>query len=538
MIARARGEEGFTMIIAIGVMFVTGLLLVAAFTIANGDARNSHHSATEKMAYYAALAGIQQYEYKLEAEPNFWETCNTIESTVPAEKEASYVAAPVPATGQAACNEASPFTSMIESKGLYANTFRVRSTGYAGPEGKFGVKGTGSARRTVIATFGVTGFLQFVYYTNFEQMDPSLYANNGSGASCAKGRSCTYKELAEECRGKYWPTWSAEKISCKTINFVSGDQLEGPFHTNDAPSIEGAVKFGRSGHVPTDSVEMVQGSYGSGSGCPSKGAIYYTATGCYTKGQSFEAPPTDTSLAFYVESAYKFKGVTKIVLEGTTMTITNNGVTKPGVAWPPNGLIYVEEGNGTCGYEYDPENADNASETSLEAGCGTVYVQGSYSKSLTVAGSKDLVITNSIYPTSVAGKFAKSGEKATAPSGTAVMGLIASEYVRIYHPCSGNSNGTGTLSNPWIYAGILSTSHSFINDNFGCGSPTSELNVFGAIAQNYRGVVGEGSPGNVVHGYLKNYEYDDRLATDEPPYFLAPLKAGWKIVRQVSPALP
>ena len=57
------------------------------------------------------------------------------------------------------------------------------------------------------------------------------------------------------------------------------------------------------------------------------------------------------------------------------------------------------------------------------------------------------------------------------------------------------------------------------------------LNIYGAIGQNYRGVVGTGAGGT---GYLKNYEYDDRLATTEPPYFLTPLKAGWKIVRQTA----
>jgi hypothetical protein len=543
MTSRSRREDGFTMIIAIGVMFVTGLLLVAAFTIANGDAHNSHHSTTEKMAYYAALAGIQQYESKLEAEPNFWQTCTKLESTVPAEKEESYVVTPVPASGQSACSTSSPFTSMIESKGLYANTFRVSSTGTAGPGGKFG--SAGSSRRTLIATFGVTGFLDFVYYTNYEQADPALYAKSGGNGTCKGGRSCSAEELAEECVGKYYVQWSKEGIGCLTINFRAGDQIEGPFHTNDSASIVGAAKFGRSGHTPTDTVEMgaaatslSEGSYGSASGCPSKGAIYYTTSGCYTKARTLEAPPTDTSLEFYVEPAYRFKGVTKIVLTGSTMTITNNGVEKKGYAWPENGLIYVEAGNGSCTYEYNPENADNSYETSREAGCGTVYVQGSYSKSLTIAGTKDVVITESIYPTSVAGKFAKSGEKATVPTGTAVMGLIASEYVRIYHPCSSNTNGTGTISNPWIYAGILSTSHSFLNDNFGCGSTTGELNVFGAIGQDYRGTVGEESNGKPVHGYLKNYEYDDRLATDEPPYFLTPLKAGWKIVRQVSPALP
>jgi hypothetical protein len=36
-------------------------------------------------------------------------------------------------------------------------------------------------------------------------------------------------------------------------------------------------------------------------------------------------------------------------------------------------------------------------------------------------------------------------------------------------------------------------------------------------------------------GYFKDYNYDERLATSQPPYFLAPLKAGWKIIRQTAP---
>jgi hypothetical protein len=37
-------------------------------------------------------------------------------------------------------------------------------------------------------------------------------------------------------------------------------------------------------------------------------------------------------------------------------------------------------------------------------------------------------------------------------------------------------------------------------------------------------------------GYLKDYKYDERLAVDEPPYFLSPLNAGWKVARETSPS--
>ena len=78
-----RAQDGFTMIIAIGVMLVTSLLLVAAFTVANGEVQASHVNLAQKQAYYAALAGVQQYEYLLQANPDYWQTCNSVESNVP-----------------------------------------------------------------------------------------------------------------------------------------------------------------------------------------------------------------------------------------------------------------------------------------------------------------------------------------------------------------------------------------------------------------------------------------------------------------------
>jgi hypothetical protein len=92
------------------------------------------------------------------------------------------------------------------------------------------------------------------------------------------------------------------------------------------------------------------------------------------------------------------------------------------------------------------------------------------------------------------------------------------------------SNDTGSLTNPTIYAAILAVNHSFIVDNYDCGNQLGTLHVYGAIAQLYRGPVGTGGGGGT--GYLKDYNYDDRLATTEPPYFLNPVSAHWFVSRQ------
>jgi len=158
-----------------------------------------------------------------------------------------------------------------------------------------------------------------------------------------------------------------------------------------------------------------------------------------------------------------------------------------------------------------------------------VYVSGTYSKPITIAAEEDLIINGNIYPTSVT----TLGE---APTGTDTLGLIAGHYVRIYHPvtntnCEKAENAEGSLKNPWIYAAILSTNHSFAVDNFECGNQLGNLNVYGAIAQRFRGIVGLVGES----GYIKNYKYDERLAVDEPPYFLNPINAGWKVARETAP---
>ncbi len=501
------------MIIAIGVMFVSSLLLVAAFTAANGDIALTHTDTTQKQAYYAALAGIQEYEYQLQVNPDYWETCTAPKANVAnSEEDERYEVTLITAESAKSlesCSTAKPFESMIESTGSAANTFRIESTGYAG-----------KSVRSLVATFKVTGFLSFIYYTNYEELDPALL-------EVSTPQDC--EKYYTEKRPSY----------CQNIQFVTGDEIKGPMHTNDSVDLCGDPVFGRSKHNPLDVIEFVRGTFEA---CGSK-PVYNTATKNYVKGTSLPPPVSDESLGSYVEAANEFTGVTKLELNGlaNTITITNAEVNsgKPKtIEWPKNGLIWVQSGSGSdaCKFLYSPFGADSSNEEKEEAYCGNVYVSGTYSTSLTIGSDDDVIIKGSVYPTSVAGKLGAE------PTGTATLGLIANNYVRVYHAIEGSntsgeckgSNGT-SLESPWIYAAILATKHSFIVDNYNCGKPLGELNVYGAIAQDFRGPVGTGEATKVDTGYLKNYNYDERLAVDEPPYFLSPLNAGWQVSRLTAP---
>jgi hypothetical protein len=87
-----------------------------------------------------------------------------------------------------------------------------------------------------------------------------------------------------------------------------------------------------------------------------------------------------------------------------------------------------------------------------------------------------------------------------------------------------------------VYASIQTLQHSFYVQSYNEGAVQGSVIVYGSIAQKYRGAVGSGSldwRGNFTptHGYLKSYNYDQRLHSRAPPYFPQWLGAAWSTKR-------
>jgi len=183
------------------------------------------------------------------------------------------------------------------------------------------------------------------------------------------------------------------------------------------------------------------------------------------------------------------------------------------VALPANGVIYVRKAtSGTCtgggnrlGY---PISRDD---TSYECRKGDVFIRGTLKGRLTVAAENNVVIINDLV-------------YAGGTAGNDILGLIANEYVEIYHPVDGNSNLSDSrnphplFTNPTIHAAILALNHSFRVQNHGDGDDLGELSITGAIAQQWRGTVGTGGATSINSGYEKNYVWDPQLAYDSPPH--------------------
>jgi hypothetical protein len=245
--------------------------------------------------------------------------------------------------------------------------------------------------------------------------------------------------------------------------------------------------------------------------------------------QTLEPPSSNSELKAVAQSGTGYyKGKTYIRFANNNMYVRNKGVTTM-VGVPSNGVIYVDADptQGSCQPVQYPVQTDYTE----DAGCGNVYVSGTYSSSLTVASANDIIIA----PTTTSGTLDWTTlDENLVKTQNSVLGLIANNFVRVGHKVIRGSSSCSNFSTAMdnkglnIDAAILSLQHSFIVDNYNCGTALGNLNVTGAIAQRYRGAVGTNG-GNT--GFIKNYVYDDRLRYRSPPFFLNPVDSAWGIVR-------
>ena len=497
-----RCQQGFTTVTLMGVLMVGGLLVTASFAAINPDIGFSKKDEDMKEAYAAAEAGIHYYLNRLGQDNNYYLHCTNVTppsgpGTSPVNQvwngsgsdprvfrsipgyTAKYAIELLPATGYSSCQENVGESMVNPSTG----TFRIRSTGISG-----------SRKRSIVATLRRKSFIDFLYFTDFETLDPLAYATSTDQAYAAA--NCN-KYRAQ--RGS----------SCTEINFISADNINGPLHTNDSIQVCGTPSIGRDSN---DAVELNGSTPGWVSSC-SGSTPNFVGTRVWPGGV-LPMPPTNSALKDSVDPAYLFTGETTLVFNGSTVTVTTASGSTTTKSLPANGLIYVQSSSCTSGYTRQQTYA-------AQTGCGNVRVKGTYNSDITIGADNDIIVTDDF----------KRGTTNT------LAGLIANNFVRVYHPvsfssstsCTNSSGGPGTIE---IDAAILALSHSFIVDNWYCGSALGSLTVVGAVAQKYRGPVGTGSGGSVSTGYSKNYSYNDNLRYREPPYFIDPVLAAWKLTRQ------
>jgi len=533
---RASGDEGVALPMVLGTMFILTAFLLTSLGLALANMNPARADQDSKAALAAAQAGIDEYISQLSASGGqYWtndgvDPANPAFDTIPATPACDGGGRSVPGAGVVT---ASFCYRVLTPKTVTAQAgyIDLQVTGSSSPPG-----GGREVSRTLTTTLRPEGFIDFVYFTDVEVLDPVLL---GNPAGCAK----------------HYYDGRDTQPGCLNIQWASRDEVDGPLHSNDALLVGGSVRF-KNARTESSWPEDKGGDPDRlwwGSGEPEDDGFdpVYAATLPLPLGNQellkYVLPKVDTNPNTNRPGCL-YTGATRIRFVGSTMKVfsPNTTAAPPGclnvsnrgseqtLPIPP--VIYVKPASGTCsgvGYPRPDELTDPKYVTTTDySPCrGTAFVEGNVDGQVTISAEDDIVVTADV---SVQDR-----------NGTDIVGLVAGNYVWIYHPideddydpaciepaCPDKDDFENLLDDDdtvdRVDAAILSLRHSILVQNWDMGDDLDDLTIYGALAQKFRGPVGT-SGGT---GYDKDYIYDDRLRVLQPPFFLAPESAPWRSVQ-------
>ena len=176
----------------------------------------------------------------------------------------------------------------------------------------------------------------------------------------------------------------------------------------------------------------------------------------------------------------RLTGNSTVVLNSDgTMNVTNSDKKwkNKSMAMPANGALFVNN--------------------------GTLTISGTLNGRLTAGATSDVILPNNLV---------YANNPRTNPASADMLGIISESDVMI------DDNAPTNLE---IDASIMALSTSFMLENWSTVSPKGTLTVYGGIIQDQRGPVGtfNGSNGQKLSGYSKNYSYDPRMLATPPPFY-------------------
>lgn len=539
-------------------------------------------------AYRAVEAGLNEYEYEIDTNPNLV-LCNSTNLSTPQ------------------CTALQPFKfgqwNQVANSGVGGTPAEYFSV-YPSldiPDGlvKAVIDGAapatnGFAYASEYVTFQPTNsFLLHDWWSVHGIIDPATMGNAGS---------CPINAANEKTNGLslLWGNGSngasAYPGGCSSDYAYSapGTVFDGPVFSDDPLFV---CTFGQpSGNgTPAESVDIGPASpwlgittaaptaltnQGCGGNAPSTFTNYNLASTLLSQPQ--ETPPdavsaTNSLATVAKEDGCLYSGPTVITLDGTNGLLvsspetpvngsgqdTNNDLLKntntcipssptTPISIPADGVIVVQAATAPCntptpitdttyfGRSSSPNCEGNAI-VGNEAYDPTNYAQDvGLSGSLTIAAANNVLIDNSITyddcgantPGNVAGSCQISA------TSNDILGLIAGNFVELNHPAGAPTCPTASgivsgglscqLNNPRLDAVVLALQHDFAVNNFTSGSNQGTISLNGSMDQYFADIEGTAN-GQTINGYLNDYNWDQRLAILSPPYFLTPGTKAWAV---------
>lgn len=284
-----------------------------------------------------------------------------------------------------------------------------------------------------------------------------------------------YSYLSNDEDRLYWQRRRWEEVP---VWFITGDRLRGPLHTNDTLHISGDPIF--EGPVTI-----------------SAAAIDY-----YHSGPPDDNPEFRDSLTM---------GVPLIQMPTTAETVTNlrTQSQSTGGLYLTGNTVVTLLSNGTMNVsnaQQDPpwvnKNVALPANKALFVDNGYVDISGILNGQLSVGTNNNIYVVNSIL---------YNNDPRANPSSTDMLGLVSQNNVYV------DATAPSDLE---IDAYIVALNTSFGAENYD-SVLKGTLSIYGGITQARRGPIGtfNGTTGDRVSGYTKDYYYDERFANSAPPYF-------------------
>ncbi len=558
--ARHHRERGVALLVVIGTGMLMLALVATALTVASSGLRKTDTDQDVNGAIDAAYAGVEEYQSRLASDNSYYTYGNkdapfsiltgSTKLTLPT-GSATNDAFGIGVSGTwATVPGSTPVASFryeVDNSHYTQNgSIRIRVTGRVG-----------ESTRSIVADLKQSGFIDYLYFTDYEVQDPELTGDT----------QCSVH------------IWEGRPSSCTAINFRVGDVIDGPLHSNDTLTVCGAVFKGKVTSSSTSKPNVItpsgcsKGTYPTGQTAPFyQPSVTMPPTNAQLKKEtrndltSSEVPlpgclyTGPTVITFTSDGKMNVKSPWTIKTQisetsgiasaapamcGTPGTGTNGLGSSGGATINviPSNVIYVQNVptlstdpnyrtgtpsgfscvNSNAGWtfgstQYPVANEitpDGSSATKPAYGCknGDVFVKGVLKGAVTVGAENYIYVT---------------GDLTYSDAAKDIIGLVGNNAVWVWNPMKstfGNVRPLLTDSGRTINAAILSVAHTFQVQNYDQGGDArGTLTVKGSIAQTYRGTVSYGST-----GYLKAYKYDTRFAYMAPPKFLSPVSSAYGV---------
>lgn len=580
------GERGAALVMVVAVAMILAMLMSILVIVEVNGARQARSDADWNAALASAYAGVDEYQSRLSADTSYYRFGNPAAPF----SSSSTVSLPTttnPAFGVGASGTWAPVTG---SGGRGEYRYEVDNSKYA-TTGRIRVRSTGrvgDATRTVTADLKQQGFIDFLYFTDYEAQDPAVAGT--TAASCFTDVTKTTLKYS----------WAGRTVgsTCKEIAFGSNDVTNGPVHSNDTIRACGAT-FG--GTVTTAKTTSPYYSNRDSYGSPCAAAIFSLAGYPAYSGGVIGMPATNSELKKETRSdltatdvprpgclytgptqfTFLSDGTVNIKSPFTKKTRIGNAASTSGsepaacgaiadlqssagatITVPDNNVLYVQNVPAIAtDVNYWPAATNPAAFTCVNSGVDGErgWILGSGSSRTSYPVKTGPTSTTEVAPTAttygcrtgdvfVKGRFNGSatlaaenyifvvGDITYVDPQDDILGLVGNNAVWVHNPLNSTGNVITSTPNRTIQAAILSVAHTFQVQNFNRGTSRGTLTVVGAIAQKFRGTVATSSGGSIATGFAKNYVYDDRFKYRAPPKFLNPITTTYGVTSWVESA--